>query len=296
VKRISAVIIDTFPNKVIPLLATRRTSRLPNFLKLYTLFDEPFVAGAEFHKIEPIRSLTQYSDTVLRVLPSVVQEEHFLLIQWDGMPVSPAHWDDAFLQYDYIGAPWAGQPPQFAVGNGGFSLRSRRLLDAIRSLGITADPSDPIHHAEDMLICRTHRARLEQMGIKFAPLEVARRFSFETGSPTKAVFGFHSTENFPLFFSEDELLGFSQEIVARQSTLKIVLNYLERLLQMGMHDLLRLTIGAIHASAPLDAAIRRTFKSVPPHYRIATVLNQEFGVSSVIRLSASFQSAGAVCQ
>ena len=66
-KRISAVIIDTFPNKVIPLLATRRTSRLPNFLKLYTMSDEPFVAGAEFHKIEPIRSLTQYSDIALRM-------------------------------------------------------------------------------------------------------------------------------------------------------------------------------------------------------------------------------------
>jgi hypothetical protein len=278
VKRISAVIIDTFPNKVIPLLAIRRTSRLPNFFKLYTLSDEPFIPGAEFHKIDPIRSLTQYSDIVLRLLPGIVQEEHFLLIQWDGMPVSPAYWDEAFLQYDYIGAPWDGQSPQFAVGNGGFSLRSRRLMEAIRTLGIAVNLSDPSHQAEDILICRTHRARLEQVGIKFAPLEVARRFSFETGTPTKAVFGFHSTENFPIFFSEDELLGFSREIVSRQSTLKIVLNYLENMLRMGMLELLRLTIAAIHVNPPLASAIKRNFKSVSPNYRIATVLNQEFGV------------------
>jgi hypothetical protein len=277
VQKISAVIIDTFPNKVVPLLAIRRTARLPNFLKLYTLSDEPFIPGAVFHKIEPIRSLTHYSDIALRLLPEVVQEDHFLLIQWDGMPVSPPNWDKTFLQFDYIGAPWDGQPPQFAVGNGGFSLRSRRLLEAIRSLGIAVEHSDRSHQAEDILICRTHRARLEDMGIKFAPPELARKFSFETGMPTKAVFGFHSTDNFPIFLSEDELLGFSSEIVSRQSTLKILLNYLENMLRMNMHDLLRLTITAIHASPPLDAAVARNFKNVPPHYRIANALKQEFG-------------------
>jgi len=276
--RVSAVIIDTFPDKVIPLLAIRRTTRLPNFSKLYTLSDMPFFPGAEFHKIAPIKSLNEYSDIVLRVLPEVVQEDHFLLIQWDGMPVSPAQWDNAFLRYDYIGAPWEGQPPEYAVGNGGFSLRSRRLLDAIRAADISVGFSDKTHQAEDMLICRTHRAQLEQMGIAFAPPDVARRFSFETGVLNKAVFGFHSTQNFPLFFSEDELLGFFHDIVSRQSSLKILLNYLENLLRLNMRDLLRLTIAAIHATPPLDASIRRLFHTVPSHYQIATALKHDFEV------------------
>jgi hypothetical protein len=276
-ERIAAVIIDTYPDKILPLLAARRTSRLPNISKLYTVSGAPFIPGAEFRKIEPIRSLTEYSAAVLNLLPEVVNEDHFLLIQWDGMPVRPALWDDDYLRYDYIGAPWEGQPPGYAVGNGGFSLRSRRLLDAIHSLKIDLDPSDPTHQAEDTLICRTHRDHLEKAGIKFAPPEVARRFSFETGVLDTAVFGFHSTQNLPLFFSEDELLGHFRNIVSRQSSIKIAINYLENLARLKMRDLLRLTVAAIHATPSLEASIRRVFPSLPPHYHVKIELRQEFG-------------------
>lgn len=41
---------------------------LPHIGKLYVLSDEDFVPSAEFHRIEPIRSLTDYSELVLNVL------------------------------------------------------------------------------------------------------------------------------------------------------------------------------------------------------------------------------------
>jgi hypothetical protein len=62
-----------------------------------------------------------------------------------------ARWRDAFLEYDYIGASWL----QFDDGNGGFSLRTRRLMELCR------DPAFVPVHPEDLAIGRTNRAWLE---------------------------------------------------------------------------------------------------------------------------------------
>ena len=79
---------------------------------------------------------------------------------------------DDFLAWDYIGAPWVYKNRPSEVGNGGFSLRSRALLQATMSL-----PWDG-HEPEDAAICRTMRPQLEsQFGLKFAPLNLAARFS-----------------------------------------------------------------------------------------------------------------------
>lgn len=262
-KKLAAVIIDTFPDRVLPLIAIRRTLRLPNVGKLYTVSDRPLVPGEEFHKIAPIRTLNQYSDVVLRMLPEIVQEDRFLLIQWDGMPVSPASWNDAFLDYDYIGAPWIDAKGRLSVGNGGFSLRSRQLLDAVHSLGIAVNLADPRHQAEDVLICAAHRSQLEAMGLRFAPIELAKRFSYESGRVDFPVYGFHSTFNLPLFISESKLLGFAHDIVNRQSNLHILMKYLENLLRLEMYDLLRVTLEHIRSRPQLAESVQRAAAMKP---------------------------------
>jgi Protein of unknown function (DUF5672) len=269
-KMISAVIIDTYPDKLIPHLAVRRTLELPNLGRLYTLSDQPFVPGATHHRIEPIRSLTEYSRIVLQVLPDIVQEDHFLLIQWDGMPVSQGAWDEAFLDYDYIGAPWSGLADHIAVGNGGFSLRSRKLLDTVRAMEIKA--TGDLNQGEDVLLCRQYRVRLEALGIKFAPVSVAARFSFETGTPPPVSFGFHNTFNFPLYFKEHELLEFAAQIIARQTNMQILLIYLHRLVHFKMNDLLRLSVQAIHSIPSLAAAVASQIGSFPIHDSVAKAL------------------------
>jgi len=119
---------------------------------------------------------------------TVIQEDHFLLIQADGYAVNSSAWSDDFLQYDYIGSPFNVNlvpDSKFAVGNGGFSLRSKRLLDALHHLRIVA--SD---RSEDILICWDLRNSLEDIyEIKFAPLHVAYQFGIElpdnfTNGPT----------------------------------------------------------------------------------------------------------------
>lgn len=141
--------------------------------------------------IEKISSREEYSHFICSQLSRHCTRSHMLLIQWDGFVIDAARWDDEFLNFDYIGAPW----PQFAdgntVGNGGFSLRSKRLLDIVAS---RFAPS----HPEDVFICRHWRERLEaHHGIRFAPHTLAERFSRERHLGGEPTFGFHGLFLFP---------------------------------------------------------------------------------------------------
>lgn len=139
--------------------------------------------------IAPIRCRAAYSQFMLRNLRQYVATSHVLCVQWDGYVLDARRWDPEFLAYDYIGAPWPHFADGCTVGNGGFSLRSRKLLDACIALGIDAT-------SEDVAICRTNRLALEQeFGIRFAPEALARRFAFERHAPTGSEFGFHGAFN-----------------------------------------------------------------------------------------------------
>lgn len=102
-----------------------------------------------------------------------IDTSHVLIIHADGYIQNPSAWDNDWLQYDYIGARWQYHDG-YAVGNGGFSLRSRKLLEIISKLNLNN------FHPEDCIISRQLRPMLEQQyGIKFAPVEVADKFSIE---------------------------------------------------------------------------------------------------------------------
>ena len=98
-----------------------------------------------------------------------------LIIQHDGFVLSADNWREEFFNYDYIGAPWIGyfkDQPQFNVGNGGFSLRSKKLLDILAE-----DDHIELGKPEDAIIGRQYREYLESKGIKFAPEEIAGKFA-----------------------------------------------------------------------------------------------------------------------
>lgn len=149
-------------------------------------------------RIEPVRSREEYSWFMLRDLARYVDRPHVLVVQWDGFVINPNAWTAAFLEYDYIGAPWPQFDDHCNVGNGGFSLRSKRLLD------VTASSDFEGGHPEDIAICRAGRDLLEQRGMRFAPADIARSFSFERG-PSDNSFGFHGLFNFPVVLDQAKL-------------------------------------------------------------------------------------------
>ncbi len=147
--------------------------------------------GIRVVPIGRLASAGAYSRFVLGQLANHVTPSHCLVVQWDGHILDARRWDPAFLDHDYIGAGW----PQFSdghdVGNGGFSLRSRRLLQACQ------DPRFAVAGPEDVLIGRTHRDWLERQGLRFAPRALADRFSAERAGDPAASFGYHGVWHMP---------------------------------------------------------------------------------------------------
>ena len=172
---------------VLSTVAARHCAALCRFGQTFYLSDRPWnLPDFTFHRVAPFQSVRDYDRTVLTGLLDHLETPFVLVAQADGFVCDPACWDEAFLNYDYIGAPW----PQFAthaVGNGGFSLRSRRLLTALRDMGAEAGEM-----AEDVAIARLWRPVLEaEYGIRFAPVALARRFSQEADLDGRASFGVH---------------------------------------------------------------------------------------------------------
>ena len=151
------------------------------------------VGGVQFLPIERIASTAAYSNFMVHRLHEFVDAEHVLVIQYDGFVLNPGAWDPAFLQYDYIG-PTVRFPDGRAGGIGGFSLRSRRLLQALRDdPRVRGYDAAQAPFAEDVAISWVFRRRLEERyGITFAPAEVADRFAAEAIAPTSRTFGFHN--------------------------------------------------------------------------------------------------------
>ena len=163
--------------------------------------------GIDLIATGPIRSHEEYSRIVLKELYPHIATSHVLLVQWDGYVAHPELWMDQFLDCDYLGAPWPDGRGGHTVGNGGFSLRSQKLLEALQD-----DRFPLVTNTEDVTICGHHRSRLESdFGIRFASPELAKWFSFEmdagdviAGAKT---FGFHGVFNLFLVESEQEIVA-----------------------------------------------------------------------------------------
>lgn len=166
----------------------------------YIVFDEILFFTPDQHRdgnykhirIEPWQTKENASIWGIRELGKHIKTKHVLCVQWDGFVLHPDMWQPRFLNYDYIGATWPWLPEGQNVGNGGFCLKSKRLLDMQAELSF--DTTEPL--ADDVFICRTMRKELEQKGIKFAPSEVADQFSYERAAPKVDTFGFHGLFNF----------------------------------------------------------------------------------------------------
>jgi tetratricopeptide (TPR) repeat protein len=162
-------------------------------------------SGIEVRPIAPLASRDDYSRFVLKSLLRHIDTPHVLLIQWDGYVVNPAAFDPLFLCCDYIGAKWFWFDDGMRVGNGGFSLRSHRLLEALQ------DKRIDLVEAEDITIGRAYRPLLErEYGIRYADDLLADRFAFEAAYPTGLPFGFHGLYNFCRVVSQDELSSLAQ--------------------------------------------------------------------------------------
>lgn len=216
-----------------PLLLKRSIERTLDCIdcsRVITLTAEPVYPHAEWIQIRSI-TVEDYNQLMIKHLWPMITTEHVLVIQYDGMAVNGDQWSDDFLNYDYIGAwwPWAHHPDQYRVGNGGFSLRSRRLIDRLRDNVIVCD------HNEDQCIGIVYRDYLESHGIRYADKHTAQRFSHEHPAAHHNSFGFHGCFNVPYYLDDAAVEEFIKHLPGRST--EAALRMVCALITLGRHDL-----------------------------------------------------------
>ncbi len=157
----------------------------------------------EYVPIKPM-NLEEFNKTMIEDLHKHFETTHCLFVQADSFVVNYKLWKDEFLKYDYIGAPWSDElvinenlvlnVKKNPVGNGGFSLRSRKLLQTTAK--IDYDSLKFPLKSEDVVVCHYLYDKMIEEGVKFAPPKLASQFSIENvnnlyGQNLDSVFGFH---------------------------------------------------------------------------------------------------------
>jgi hypothetical protein len=202
-KNLTIIAVDTaYPT--LTKKAVEKAVEITGSDKVTILSDTDIVPGSRWVKIDPI-SYKEYNKIVFNDLAQYIDTDHFMIVQYDGMPIDSTKWDDDYLNYDYIGAVWPWHPEGKNVGNGGFSIRSRRLAEACTDLMFNPpELKEPIF-SEDEHICHIYRNVLESRGIRFAPSQLARKFSAEIPGGRFDTYGFHGTLCLPHYLDDDHM-------------------------------------------------------------------------------------------
>ena len=217
----------------------KSTAALPGSRGLLLSINKP-ISLPEHIAWKKIPALTyqQYSLFMIYCLASFIETDFTLCVQSDSWVLNENAWIDDFLEYDYIGAPteigliearhetdpgfrlggmllraegeWLKEDNPIGVFNGGFSLRSKKFLNAPREMGLPYVFDDnSIRQNEDLQLCLFMRSQLMAFGIKFPPINVAKNFAFEHYLPDlhssfelEGYFGIHG--------SYMRLVGFNQ--------------------------------------------------------------------------------------
>ena len=205
---------------------------------------ESLPENISWRKISPLNR-QQYQLFSIYFLASFINTDFALIVQPDGWVLNSSAWTDKFLEYDYIGAPneaglikpksdndlgfkwdgmllrgdweWMTQEKEnpVAVLNSGFNLRSKKFLNAPRDIGLPYIFSDHlIFQNDDIQLCIFMRSQLIEVGIKFAPISVAKIFAFEFFPPSEENIDFNSI--FGLHCSHMQLTGPNKIFIKNQ--------------------------------------------------------------------------------
>ena len=158
----------------------------------------------EYISISPLKNVDDYNEIIFQDLHKYFETSHCLIVQADSFVVNSKFWSNDFLKYDYIGGPWPDKiqvNPNLIldlkknpVGNGGFSMRSRKLVETTAKINFKS-LNFPMK-AEDVVICHYLYQKMIDSGIRFAPAKLAAQFSLENidnpyNQNANSVFGFH---------------------------------------------------------------------------------------------------------
>jgi hypothetical protein len=205
-----------FENTLKAVIYSKKISGIPNAQMIsFKKFFHEEVKCVYVPDLIKIDSVPKWNFFLIKNLYQFINTDFCLNVHDDGFAINASAWKDEFLNYDYIGALWpvgCHEPivtEKDRCGNGGFSLRSKKLLE-IAALYCPAYA----YPNEDRVICGLHRDIFTKRNIKFAPDHIAAQFSIEDETIPEAAgqthknrfsiksFGFHQKNSDAIKFLE----------------------------------------------------------------------------------------------
>jgi len=180
--------------KPFPIEGLEACMKHANFAEVRMLSHEPFYhPEIKWYKTPKIETMEQYSLYFIREIWKCFDTEFCMTTHADGFIINPESWTDEFLNYDYIGAPWAFYGSRFrdkksqpGIGNGGFSLRSKKICKYVSDNYYLINDNEDKYYS-NVLDCAKPNY------IKYPPVDLALQFAQETMLDKNIKpFGFHN--------------------------------------------------------------------------------------------------------
>lgn len=155
---------------------------------------KPFFLPKSIHykHTSKLKDIDAFNYKMVYELAEHINTDYVLLVHYDGFVVHPESWRDEFLAYDYIGSPWPLPTAEHnyrdakgeicRVGNS-VSIRSKRLLEFPKKAGLKWERLEDGSYNEDIFLCCKYKNVIEEAGMRFAPIEVAKYFGHELMIP-----------------------------------------------------------------------------------------------------------------
>jgi len=202
--RVTLLFVETRAHKITKRVIDDCISKC-NFGGILLYTDKPDlipVPGATYVSVPDFPNKREAGQFYYQYACAGIQTDFALMLEWDAGIYDPAKWRPEFFNYDYIGAPWQVRPQEINcmdVGNGGFTLMSKRL-----GRYLAAHPKEhPV--STDWDLCRNQRKGLELAGFKWPNRDLASCFSWELGPRNPGNFGFHGAFRWIDMLSREEL-------------------------------------------------------------------------------------------
>lgn len=148
--------------------------------------------GIHYKHTSKLKDIDAFNYKMVYELAEHIHTDYVLLVHYDGFVVHPESWRDEFLAYDYIGSPWPLPTEEHnyrdakgeicRVGNS-VSIRSKRLLEFPKQAGLKWERLEDGSYNEDIFLCCKYKNVIEEAGMRFAPIEVAKYFGHELMIP-----------------------------------------------------------------------------------------------------------------
>lgn len=197
-KKLPIDLVAISTNKVQETIAAiKHSSKNISFNNILLITNKKVEEEFECFLIPKLESVVDYNNIVLDI-NKYIKSEFAMIIQHDGHVLNPNSWDNNFLNFDYIGAPWPNDekwnqrwhkyPNEISskiysniqfnrIGNGGFSLRSKKFLEYSSQF-----EKNFLKHGvpEDIFLNIVNYDLSQEFKIKYPSVEIAMKFSYET--------------------------------------------------------------------------------------------------------------------